>query len=104
MQFRTKIPISNTEFKIEYNSKILSLGSCFAVNIGNKFDFYKFQNTTNPFGIIFNPVSIEKIIHKALSQEPFTEKDVFFHNARWHCFDVPYCYYVRNLLGLQKNR
>lgn len=88
MQFRTKIPIPQSDFKIDYNSKIVSLGSCFAENIAEKLDYFKFQNICNPFGIIFNSVSIEKIIHKALSQELFTEKDIFFNNERWHCFEV----------------
>lgn len=88
MQFRTKIPIPQSNFTIDYNSKIVSLGSCFAVNMAEKLDYFKFQNTCNPFGIIFNPVSIEKIIHKVVNQELFTEKDIFFHNELWHCFDV----------------
>ncbi len=88
MQFRTKIPILKSDFTIDYNSKIVSLGSCFAENIAEKLDYFKFQSTCNPFGIIFNPVSIEKIIHKAVNLELFTEKDIFFHNERWHCFDV----------------
>jgi hypothetical protein len=88
MQFRTQIPISKSQNSIDYNSKIVSLGSCFAENIAEKLDYFKFQNTCNPFGIIFNPVSIEKIIHKVVNQELFTEKDIFFHNERWHCFDV----------------
>jgi lysophospholipase L1-like esterase len=66
----------------------VSLGSCFAENIAEKLDYFKFENTCNPFGIIFNPVSIEKIIHKAVNQELFIEKDIFFHNERWHSFDV----------------
>lgn len=88
MQFRTQIPISKSNNPIDYNSKIVSLGSCFAENIGEKFDYFKFQNNTNPFGIIFNPVSIEKIITKVVNKELFTENDIFFHNERWHCFDV----------------
>lgn len=88
MQFRTQIPIAKSQKQIDYNSKIVSLGSCFAENIAGKFDFYKFQNIANPFGIIFNPVSIEKIISKSLELDFFTEKDIFFHNERWHCFDV----------------
>ena len=88
MQFRTKIPIPQSNFPIDYNSKIVSLGSCFAVNMAEKLDYYKFQNNCNSFGIIFNPVSIEKIIHKVVNQELFTEKDIFFYNERWHSFDV----------------
>ncbi|MBG6060516.1 hypothetical protein IWX83_000281 [Flavobacterium sp. CG_9.1] len=88
MQFRTQIPISKSNHPLDYNSKIVSLGSCFAENMGDKFQYFKFQNTINPFGIIFNPVSIEKIIQKAINTVLFTEKDIFFHNERWHCFDV----------------
>jgi len=88
MQFRTQIPISKSNNQIDYNSKVLSFGSCFAENMADKFDYFKFQNETNPFGIIFNPVSIEKIISRVVQQELFTEKDVFFFNERWHSYET----------------
>ena len=88
MQFRTQIPLSKTNNPIDYNSKVLSFGSCFAENMADKFDYFKFQNETNSFGIIFNSVSIEKIIDRTVQEKWFTEKDVFFHNERWHSFDV----------------
>jgi hypothetical protein len=88
MQFSTQIPIPNHLNPIDYNSKIVSLGSCFAENMGDKFQYFKFQSSTNPFGIIFNPVSIERIIDRVVNDALFTEEDVFFHNERWHCFEV----------------
>ncbi|HSD08206.1 GSCFA domain-containing protein [Flavobacterium sp.] len=88
MNFRTKIDIPKNSNPIDYNSKIVSLGSCFAENMGNKFKYFKFQSETNPFGIIFNPVSIEKIIERVVSEKAFTEEDIFFHNERWHSFEV----------------
>ena len=88
MQFQTKIPILQSDFMIDYQSKMLSLGSCFAENIGHKFDYFKFQNVTNPFGILFHPLAIEKLIDFAVSQKKFTPEDIFFHNERWHCFDA----------------
>ena len=88
MQFRTLIPILKTNCPIDYNSKIMSLGSCFAVNMAEKLDYFKFQNSCNPFGILFHPLAIEKLINFAVSKKQFTEKDIFFHNERWHCFDV----------------
>jgi lysophospholipase L1-like esterase len=88
MQLTTPIPIPKNSNPIDYNSKIVSLGSCFAENMGDKFLYFKFQNSTNPFGIIFNPVSIEKIIHRIVNDLKFTKEDVFFHNERWHCFEV----------------
>jgi hypothetical protein len=88
MQFRTQIPISKTNNPIDYNSKIISIGSCFAENMAEKFDYFKFQNETNPFGIIFNSVSIEKIISRIIKKEFYTEKDIFFYNERWHSYEV----------------
>lgn len=88
MNFRTKIPIPKNPNQIDYNSKIVSLGSCFAENIGDKFQYFKFQNAINPFGIIFNSVSIERIIDRVVNDVLFTEQDIFFHNERWHCFEV----------------
>jgi hypothetical protein len=88
MKFQTTIPIKKPDFLIDYSSKLVSLGSCFAENMGDKFDYFKFQNTTNPFEIIFNPISLEKIIIRSIHKKYFTEKDIFFHNEAWHCFEV----------------
>ncbi|WP_320815268.1 GSCFA domain-containing protein [Flavobacterium sp.] len=88
MQFTTKIPISKRNSLINYNSKIVSLGSCFAENISEKFEYYKFQNNVNPFGIIFNVVSLERLIKRSIHKEYYTEKDIFYHNDLWHCYEV----------------
>ena len=88
MQFRTQIPIPKSNYPIDYNATIMSLGSCFAVNMAEKLDYFKFKNSCNPVGILFHPLAIEKLIDFAVSEKQFTEKDIFFHNERWHCFDV----------------
>jgi hypothetical protein len=88
MQLTTKLPISKSRCPIDYDSNIFSLGSCFAVNIAEKFNYYKFQNTVNPFGILFHPLAIHTIIRRAVEEDFFVESELFFHNERWHCFDV----------------
>ncbi len=88
MNFTTKVPIEKYQSPIDYNSKIVSIGSCFSENIAKKFDYFKFENVVNPFGIIFNPISIEKIIFRIVNKVEFTEKDIFFHNESWHCYEV----------------
>lgn len=88
MQFTTPIPIAKSNFPIDYQSKILLMGSCFVENIFEKFQYFKFQSAKNPFGIIFNPISIEKLIHRIVNKIAFSEKDIFFHNESWHCFEV----------------
>ena len=88
MNFTTKIPITQNANPIDYNSKIVSFGSCFAENMGDKLLYYKFQTQVNPFGIIFNPFSIEKLIERVVIQHHFTKDDIFLFNERWHCYEV----------------
>jgi GSCFA family protein len=87
MQFQTKVPIAKSTQPINYSSEILSLGSCFAVNIAEQFDYYQFPGCCNPFGILFHPNAILEAIQRAILNEKFTESDLFFHNDLWHCFD-----------------
>lgn len=88
MQFTTKILLQKSHFSIDYDSKIMLFGSCFSENIGAKFEYFKFKNIVNPFGIIFNAVAIKNIILRIISQKSFTENDVFFHNDLWNCYEI----------------
>lgn len=89
MNFRTKIPlVRQPHDEISYESDLLLLGSCFAENIGSKLDYFKFQNSVNPFGILFHPIAIEKLILKAIHRESFIEEDIFHLNERWQCFSA----------------
>ncbi|WP_299113093.1 GSCFA domain-containing protein [uncultured Winogradskyella sp.] len=89
MNLQTKIPLQPQRFnQIDYNSKVLLLGSCFSENIGEKFQYFKFQSLQNPFGILFQPFAIETLITNAINQKEYTEVDIFFNNEQWHCFDA----------------
>ncbi|HKL36168.1 MAG TPA: GSCFA domain-containing protein [Salegentibacter sp.] len=88
MEFRTKIPIKEAEPKIDYDSKVFLIGSCFVENIGKKLDFYKLQNLQNPFGILFHPLAIAKFFKRLNEDRLYTEKDIFQHQERWHCYDA----------------
>ncbi|WP_367275143.1 GSCFA domain-containing protein [uncultured Maribacter sp.] len=83
--------MSKSENPIDYSSQLLLLGSCFSENIGAKLEYFKFQGLQNPFGILFHPLAIEKLIQKSVHQEVFTEKDVFHENEQWHSFDAHSC-------------
>jgi len=89
MNLQTHIPLSKeTRHPIDYNSKVLLLGSCFSENIGQRFNYFKFQSYQNPFGILFHPTAIEKLITNAINEKEYTEEDIFFLNERWHSFDT----------------
>lgn len=89
MKFFTEIPIQHhTENQIDYQSKMLLLGSCFVENMGKKLDYFKFKNLQNPFGVLFQPKAIEQLIEYALNGKIYTEKDLFKQHDIWHCYDV----------------
>ena len=88
MNLQTKISLKPQQHnQIDYNSNILLIGSCFVENIGEKLNYFKFQNTINPFGILFHPKAIEKLVSNAINKKEYTEEDIFFQNEQWHCFE-----------------
>jgi len=89
MNLQTQVPLKKeAHTPISYASKILLLGSCFSENIGDKLAYFKFQSSQNPFGILFHPKAIETLITHAINEKQYTEKDIFFLNERWHCFEA----------------
>jgi len=88
MKFRTEIVITESPEKIFYQDKIFGMGSCFVTHIQNKFDYYQFQNQINPFGTVFNPVSIRKLISRIVNQHTFDKKHLFYHQNLWKSFDL----------------
>lgn len=58
MKWSTPVHIEPSEWHIGYDDKVLLLGSCFADNVAAKMGEYYFQVTANPFGTLYNPVSI----------------------------------------------
>lgn len=88
LELITRIPVAQSDFPIDYHSKILSLGSCFAVNMAEKFGYYQFNHNVNPFGILFHAPAIENLIRFSVDGKAFSEADIFSVNERWHCFDA----------------
>lgn len=74
--------------QIDYDSKILLLGSCFSENIGAKFAYYKLRSTVNPFGILFHPLAIEKLLIRAINKAYYNAGDLYFNNEQWCCLDA----------------
>ncbi|WP_460218075.1 GSCFA domain-containing protein [Psychroserpens sp. MEBiC05023] len=92
MNFQTHIPLKKQQHNlIDYNSKILLLGSCFSDHIGEKFEYFKFQKLQNPFGILFHPLAIEGLITNVINQKEYISDDTFFHNEQWHSFEAHSC-------------
>ncbi len=85
--FRTILPLQKSSLSIDYQSKILCIGSCFTQNIGQRLIAYKFSTLLNPFGILYNPLSIKNSLDRILNEDLYTNNDLFFHQDLWHSFD-----------------
>lgn len=86
MKFRTEIDLLNSNLHIELDSKIMFLGSCFSTNIGDRFSLNGFNTIINPFGAIYNPLSIANNIEVLLAKELQTSEDLFKHNELFNNF------------------
>lgn len=93
MQFHTELTPEPLTVSIRLSDKVLTVGSCFAEVMGQQLAAHKLAVVTNPFGTVFNPVSMSKLLLLALSgQQPdenlYVERDGVwlhydFHSSLW---------------------
>lgn len=76
VKFTTPVTYQQYRYKIGYKDNILMLGSCFADSIGSMLDYYRFNTYINPFGVLYNPVSIANAAERIAALKTFDDKDV----------------------------
>lgn len=85
MQFHTELTPEALPVRVRLSDRIVTVGSCFAEVMGRQLSDSKLNVTNNPFGTIFNPVSISKLLLLALEggqpdETLYVEReDVWFH-------------------------
>ena len=84
MNFRTQVHIPPATVNISHASKVMLFGSCFSDKIGEQLVDFLFQADVNPFGILYNPLSISTAIKRLLHNQSVTENDLVFHNELYH--------------------
>ena len=87
MKLSTPVNIRISDFKINHQPAITLMGSCFAESIGEKLAYHKFNVQVNPFGIIYNPVSLAKSISRIIEHESYSEKEIIHFNEKWLSLD-----------------
>ena len=83
MKLQTIVDIKPSEWKIGYEDTVLMLGSCFSDEIGRQMEERKMQVTCNPFGTLYNPLSIANAIHMTGLPE-LVEHDGLWHSMAHH--------------------
>jgi hypothetical protein len=87
MEFRTKVEIPASDIKIDHTKGILLVGSCFADNIGTRLKELKFRVEHNPFGVLYNPVSVKIDLGLLTEKRMFSESDLYRFDNRWISFN-----------------
>jgi lysophospholipase L1-like esterase len=86
--FRTEVHVAPSGLELSLQDGIVTVGSCFAEVIGNKLQSYKARVLVNPFGTIFNPLSVCKLLEAAMGQPLAFEQHLVQHNDIWYAYDL----------------
>ncbi|SHF07280.1 GSCFA family protein [Mariniphaga anaerophila] len=86
MKFQTEIELPQFCWKTGYRKRNLFMGSCFTENVGNKMAGLKYPVDINPFGILYNPVSVANGLRFLLEKKKFAKNDLIQNNGLWHSF------------------
>ncbi len=84
--FRTEVQVQDATKKMHYDAHLLFIGSCFATNIGSFFKEQCLNADVNPFGVLYNPLSIANSLERLISRDEFTNDEVFSNNGAYHSF------------------
>ena len=88
MKFRTEIEIAPIADGIDHTKKVFALGSCFAERVSERLKRAKFSVTTNPFGVLFNPLSIASAIDRLADTRAFAVCDIREGKEGFFSFDA----------------
>jgi lysophospholipase L1-like esterase len=75
MEFRTTVNIPQAPFYIEPMERMLFVGSCFADNMGKRFQEERFQTVINPYGVMYNPASILHTVEQFFTVSPSLDSE-----------------------------
>lgn len=70
MDLTTPVQLPEAPFSVDANEVMLFVGSCFASNIGERCLRDGFRATVNPYGTMYNPVSIRHTVQRWLTEQP----------------------------------
>ncbi|QNF33457.1 GSCFA domain-containing protein [Adhaeribacter swui] len=85
--FRTELSIPPQNRRLTLHTPVFTAGSCFAEVMGQKIQHYKVPTLVNPFGTIFNPVSLFTLLQAALQSPPTFTGELVQREELWLAYD-----------------
>jgi len=86
VKLRTAIELAPSTLAINYADHIVSLGSCFAQHVAERLERMYYPISVNPFGVLYNPLSIRNSLGLLLNNYTFEQADLFEHKGIWSSF------------------
>ena len=86
IKLKTEVDLPEFKRKMGYRNTTMMIGSCFTENIGDYLRELCFPIIVNPFGILYNPVSISNSLKLLSEGKKFTRQDLFYHNGLYSSF------------------
>lgn len=86
MEFRTIIKTDENRGLISHNEPTVLMGSCFSDNIGQRMRSAMMNVDINPFGTIYNPLSIASSIERLIANKAVDGDDLFQAGGLWNSF------------------
>jgi len=83
MKFRTELKKQDYPFRIKHMNKLMFLGSCFSDEISMKFRLEGFDILSNPFGTLYNPVSICNSLEDIIEARQISANALVKHDSVW---------------------
>jgi hypothetical protein len=88
LQLQTLVKIDRSATCINHQTPAMFIGSCFSDNIGIKLHRLKFHVLLNPFGVLYNPLSIAKAVGRIIDCSYLTSDQLIEDNHMWHSLDL----------------
>jgi hypothetical protein len=99
--FRTDFTLPPDRF-LERDRPILTLGSCFAEHIGQKLLDFKWSGLSAPFGTLFHPLALSKLLRLAVEERDLDEDLFVEHDGAIFHHDLHARFFAHEASALQK--
>ncbi|MCJ8165294.1 GSCFA domain-containing protein [Pontibacter sp. E15-1] len=86
--FRTEVQVAPADFQLALHDKVLTIGSCFAEVMGTRLRQNKADVLVNPFGTIFNPLSVCLLLQAAAGSPHDFASHLVQHQGIWYAYDL----------------
>jgi hypothetical protein len=86
--FRTELTIAPAAGQLTRTARVLTMGSCFADSIGARLVANKVEARVNPFGTVFQPLALARLLRAAAGEEVDWQRHLVQARGRWQSYDL----------------